>query len=57
MKQMKKYGESTDDEEQNSRRLKNHFLTSCHYDIVVKTYLCHHKDGFKVKDKVTALQI
>lgn len=25
--------------------------------MVVKTYLCHHKDGFKVKDKVAALQI
>lgn len=35
---------------------KNHFLTSYHYD-VVKTYFCHHKDGFKVKDKVAALQI
>lgn len=35
----------------------NHFLASCHYDIVVKTYLCHHKDGFKVQDKVVALQI
>lgn len=24
---------------------------------MVKTYLCHHKNGFKVKDKVAALQI
>lgn len=54
MKQMKKYGESRDDEEQNPRRQKNNFLTLCHYD-VVKTYLCYHKDGFKVK--VAALQI
>lgn len=39
------------------QEIKNHFLTSCHYDTVVKTYLCHHKDGFKVKDKVAGLQI
>lgn len=59
MKQMKKIGESWGDEKQNPRRLKkkNHFLTSCHYYIMVKTYLCHHKNRFKVKDKVAALQI